>query len=109
LLHTTYAADLGCRNTVFASEAQSGVHSLNDWMTEGATRFRIELVDEGPEDVELIVSGYSSVLADKLKPSELWESLKTVRDSNGRTGGVSHGSFRNGPVRRAGEIRKIND
>lgn len=89
---------------MFASEAQSGVHSLKEWQAAGANRFRVELVDEGPEDMELILSGYHSVLEDRMRASELWESLKNVRDSNGRTGGVSHGSLRNGVVRRAGEV-----
>ncbi|CAB9513182.1 Uncharacterized protease [Seminavis robusta] len=98
-------ADMGCRNTVFGSEAQSGVHSLKDWSAAGASRFRIELVDETGDDVRLIVGGYASVMNGKQRASELWESLKLVRDSNGRTGGVSHGSLTNSPVRRAGEIR----
>lgn len=101
-------ADLGCRNTVFGSEAQSGVNSLKEWRTAGATRFRIELVDEGSEDVELIVGGYLSVLDGEQRASAVWESLKNVRDSNGRTGGVSHGSLRNTPVRRAGELEVSN-
>lgn len=100
----SFLADMGCRNTVFASQAQSGVHSIKEWRSAGAQRFRIELVDEGPEDVELIVGGYLSVLNDVLRPNDLWESLKEVHDSNGRRGGVSHGSLRNSVVRRAGEI-----
>jgi hypothetical protein len=95
---------MGCRNTVFASEAQSGVHSLKEWKASGATRFRIELVDEDRDDVELIVKGYLAVLNGKTRASELWEFLKDVRDSNGRKGGVGHGSLRNTVVRRAGEI-----
>jgi len=97
-------ADMGCRNTVFGSEAQSGVHSLKDWEAAGASRFRIELVDEGPDDVEMIIKGYLAVLDGSERASALWETLKLVEDSNGRMGGVSHGSFRNSKVRRAGEI-----
>ena len=99
-------ADLGCRNTVFGSEAQSGVHSLKEWATAGASRFRVELVDEGAEDVELIIGGYLSVLDGEQRPSYVWEDLKNVRDSNGRAGGVSYGSLRNSPVRRAGELQE---
>jgi len=99
-------ADLGCRNTVLGSEAQSGIHSLKEWRAAGADRFRIELVDEGPQDVELIIGGYLSVLDGELRAGEVWESLKTVRDSNGRAGGVSYGSLRNSPVRRAGELEE---
>jgi len=97
-------ADMGCRNTVFSAEAQSGVHSIRDWAKAGVGFIRIELVDEGGDDVRKIVGGYRDVLDGKLRPSELWESLKTVCDSNGRTAGVSYGSFRNASERRAGEI-----
>ena len=96
---------MGCRNTVFGAEAQSGVHSLKEWSAAGASRFRIELVDEQDCDVELVVGGYIAVLNGSKRASELWESLKLVRDSNGRQGGVSLGSLRNSPVRRAGEIQ----
>jgi U32 family peptidase len=96
---------MGCRNTVFGSEAQSGVHSLKTWRAAGASRFRIELVDEKDDDVRLIVGGYIAVLNGTQRAGEVWESLKLVRDSNGRAGGVSLGSLRNSPVRRAGEIQ----
>jgi putative protease len=95
---------MGCRNTVFSSQAQSGVHSLTEWMEAGASHFRVELVDESPEDTELIVNGYLSVLDGSMKSSALWDSLEHVLDSNGRKGGVSHGSLRNKVERRAGEI-----
>jgi collagenase-like PrtC family protease len=97
-------ADMGCRNTVFSAQAQSGAHSLKEWMAVGANRFRIELVDESPEDVELIVDGYLDVLDGAMRPNELWEVLEHVCDSNGRKGGVSFGSLRNTAERRAGEI-----
>ena len=97
-------ADMGCRNTVFAAQAQSGVHSIGDWKNAGIGRIRIELVDEGPEDVELIVNGYNSVLMGEERPGTVWDDLKLVKDSNGRMAGVSHGSLRNKVERRAGEI-----
>lgn len=97
-------ADMGCRNTVFSAQAQSGAHSLSEWRSAGANSFRIELVDESNEDIHAIVQGYIDVLNGELKPNMLWEELEDVRDSNGRTGGVSFGSLRNGVERRAGEI-----
>jgi U32 family peptidase len=98
-------ADMGCRNTVFSAQAQSGVHSIREWRAAGANRFRIELVDESAEDTQVIVRGYEEVLKGVIKPKELWETLERVRDSNGRQGGVSLGSFRNLAERRAGEIK----
>jgi len=97
-------ADMGCRNTVFSAEAQSGAHSLNEWRNAGCRHFRIELVDESAIDVLAIIRGYSSVLDGTKKASDLWDSLQDVRDSNGRRGGVSFGSFRNNVERRAGQI-----
>lgn len=97
-------ADMGCRNTVFSAEAQSGVHSIKEWTEAGVEVFRIELVDEGIDDVKKLVKGYENVLLGEVRASELWESLKTVCDSNGRAAGVSHGSFRNMSERRAGAV-----
>ncbi|CAJ1954674.1 unnamed protein product [Cylindrotheca closterium] len=97
-------ADMGCRNTVFSAQAQSGAHSLSDWRSAGANSFRIELVDESDKDIQTIVQGYIDVLNGELRPNMLWEELEDVRDSNGRKGGVSFGSLRNGVERRAGEI-----
>lgn len=97
-------ADMGCRNTVFAAQAQSGVQSIRQWVDAGVGHIRVELVDEGAEDVETVVGGYLGVLDGTLKPSAVWESLQYVRDSNGRTAGVSLGSFRNTEERKAGAL-----
>lgn len=97
-------ADMGCRNTVFSAEAQSGVHSLKEWAEAGVGTIRIELVDEGKYDVKTIVKGYLDVLSGKEKAHDVWEVLKDIKDSNGRTGGISHGSLRNSSERRAGEL-----
>lgn len=97
-------ADMGCRNTVFSAEAQSGVHSIKDWSEAGVGFLRIELVDEGKEDVKKIIEGYEQVLLGEQRASQLWETLKSICDSNGRAAGVSHGSFRNLSERRAGEL-----
>jgi len=97
-------ADMGCRNTVFSAEAQSGVHSLKDWKEAGVGRIRLELVDENEENVKKILKGYLGVLYDHEKPSACFEMLKTVTDSNGRMGGVGYGSLRNTSERRAGEL-----
>jgi putative protease len=53
---------MGCRNTVFSAQAQSGAYSLLQWMDAGARQFRLELVDESPDDVKRIVQGYRNVL-----------------------------------------------
>ena len=97
-------ADMGCRNTVFASEAQSGIHSIQEWSNAGVGNIRIELVDEGKLDVQKIVKAYVDVLSGDEKGRNAWGLLEEVRDSNGRRAGVSYGSFRNTSERRAGEL-----
>jgi U32 family peptidase len=97
-------ADMGCRNTVFSAEAQSGAHSMKEWEKAGAKRFRVELVDESASDVQCMIRGYLAVIDGTQKAGALWETLSQITDSNGRTGGVSVGSFRNSGERRAGEI-----
>jgi collagenase-like PrtC family protease len=97
-------ADMGCRNTVFSAEAQSGIHSVKEWIEAGVGTLRIELVDEGENDVKRIIKGYLDVIDGNVKASSVWETLKDIRDSNGRAGGVSHGSLRNNTERRAGEL-----
>jgi U32 family peptidase len=98
-------ADMGCRNTVFAAQAQSGVHSLMQWQTlAGIRRFRVELVDERPEDASTVIQAYVDYLKGGIKASAVWEILQEIPDSNGRRAGVSLGSFRNNQERRAGEL-----
>ena len=92
-------ADMGCRNTVFMAEAQSGVYSMNDWIDAGVKHMRIELVDESGADAARIVTSYLHQQA-----NEVWKGLETIPDSNGRCGGVSVGSLRNSVERRSGAV-----
>ncbi|KAL7536993.1 hypothetical protein ACHAXR_007521 [Thalassiosira sp. AJA248-18] len=97
-------ADLGCRNTVFMAESQSGVHSINEWMQAGVGHFRIELVDESGSDAVKIVSSYLQFLSKERQATDVWDELSGILDSNGRLGGVGVGSLRNSAERRSGEL-----
>jgi putative protease len=97
-------ADMGCRNTVFMSEAQSGVHSMNDWARANIGHFRIELVDESGEDAVKIVTSYLHFLSKDLHAKDVWDELGSIPDSNGRLMGVGTGSLRNSAERRSGEL-----
>lgn len=94
----------GCRNTVFAAQSQSGAHTISKWKKAGVGYLRIELVDEDPKDIPMIIQGYLGVLRGTMKPSTLWDVLDSVRDINGRVSGVSLGSLRNQAERRAGAV-----
>ena len=65
---------------------------------------RIELVDENADDAARVVQAYQGVLNGDIRPRDAWEQLEKIRDSNGREGGVSLGSLKNGVERRAGEV-----
>jgi collagenase-like PrtC family protease len=94
---------VGCRNTVFSSESQTGVFRMNDWVRAGVGHFRIELVDESGIDATKIVNSYLQFISKEIQTSEVWDRLKIIPDSNGRLGGVGFGSLRNAAERRSGE------
>lgn len=97
-------ADMGCRNTVFSAESQTGVFSMNDWVRAGVGNLRIELVDEIGIDATKIVNSYLKFLSKELQASDVWDRLKVIPDSNGRFGGVGFGSLRNAAERRSGAV-----
>lgn len=55
-------ADMGCRNTVFNADAQSGLRSLPSFLDAGYRRFRIELADHQPHEVAPLVRVYRDAL-----------------------------------------------
>ena len=97
-------ADLGCRNTVFMSESQSGLYSMDEWTKANVGHFRIELVDESGKDAVKIVSAYLQFLSNDMEPNDVWDELSSIPDSNGRLMGVGVGSLRNSAERRSGEL-----
>ncbi|EJK45233.1 hypothetical protein THAOC_36161 [Thalassiosira oceanica] len=101
-------ADMGCRNTVFQAESQSGVYSMDEWADAGVGSFRIELVDERGDDAVGVVSSYLAFLAGERQASDVWRALDAVPDSNGRAGGVGVGSLRNASERRSGSLSSIS-
>jgi putative protease len=67
-------ADVGCRNTVFHAAAQSAADLVP--RLQRVRRFRIELVRESAADVRRLVATYRGLLDGKLRPKEVWQSLK---------------------------------
>jgi len=72
-------ADLGCRNTVFNAEAQSGLRWLDRFVAAGYRRFRVELVDHRAAEVATIVETYASALRGELQPAEAWQRVAQGR------------------------------
>ena len=68
-------ADVGCRNTVFNSRPQSGASHLPQLLATGLCHFRLELLDESPEEAVRLLHSYREALAGHTDPSHLARSL----------------------------------
>ncbi len=80
-------ADMGCRNTVFNAEAQSGARYLGDLVDAGVRWFRVELVAERGAEVGPLVGRYQRALREADGGQPLWDWLV------GQPGGVTEGSL----------------
>ncbi|MEH2227718.1 U32 family peptidase [Nostoc sp.] len=69
-------ADVGCRNTVFNGTAQTGAEYVQRLIELGLRQFRIEFVNETPEQVSKIIHYYSQLLQGDITGSQLWRELK---------------------------------
>ena len=68
-------ADVGCRNTVFNARPQSGVSHLPKLLDVGLRKFRIELLDESPEEAVHLLRAYRSALNGRSDMGRLVKSL----------------------------------
>ncbi|MEH2040307.1 U32 family peptidase [Nostoc sp.] len=69
-------ADIGCRNTVFNGTAQTGAEYVQRLIELGLRDFRIEFVNETPEQVSKTIHFYSQLLQGEITGSQLWRELK---------------------------------
>ncbi len=69
-------ADVGCRNTVFNATAQTGAEYVQRLIELGLQHFRIEFVNETPEEVTQTIHCYQQLLQSKITGSQLWRELK---------------------------------
>ena len=69
-------ADAGCRNTVYNATAQTGAEYVQRLISLGLQHFRLEFVNETPEDVTKIIHHYSQLFRGEITGSQLWKKLK---------------------------------
>ncbi|QLE39450.1 U32 family peptidase [Nostoc sp. C052] len=69
-------ADVGCRNTVFNGTAQTGAEYVQRLIELGLRHFRIEFVNETPEQVSQTIHRYRQLLQGEITGSQLWRELK---------------------------------
>jgi putative protease len=71
-------ADVGCRNTVFNALAQTGAEQVARMLALGVRYFRIEFVNESPEQVARTILTYEQLLSGEITGQQLWRELKLV-------------------------------
>ena len=64
-------ADVGCRNTVFGAEAQTGAAHLDEWLKAGIAHYRLEFVHETADQVSQIAAAFQQALAGEMREGEL--------------------------------------
>ena len=68
-------ADIGCRNTVFNAQAQSGADRIPEFLAAGYRRFRIELTDDAPGAIAGLVDRYRRLLDGHERAADVWRWL----------------------------------
>jgi U32 family peptidase len=69
-------ADAGCRNTVFNALAQTGAEYVSRMMELGVRHFRVEFLNETPEQVTRTITQYRRLLRGEITGTQLWRELK---------------------------------
>jgi putative protease len=71
-------ADVGCRNTVFNALAQTGAEYVERMLALGVRYFRIEFLNETPEQVTQTIPRYRQLLGGEISGAQLWRELKLL-------------------------------
>ncbi|MEN9468735.1 MAG: hypothetical protein RL630_468 [Verrucomicrobiota bacterium] len=82
-------ADVGCRNTLFHSTAQTGAAFFEKFHAAGLRHFRVELLEESPEETRQILAVYNDLIAHRRSGSELHRELHATSKV-----GVTTGTYR---------------
>ncbi|MEK4345565.1 U32 family peptidase [Paenibacillus sp. FSL P4-0184] len=70
--------DEGCRNTVYNAVEQSGAEYLNNFRDLGVSSYRVEFLEETPEQVAEVITLYSRALRGEISGTQVWKSLKAT-------------------------------
>jgi putative protease len=69
-------ADAGCRNTVFNGTAQTGAEWVQRFQEKGLRYFRVEFLQETPDQVKTILRQYDRLLRGEMTGTDLWKQLR---------------------------------
>jgi putative protease len=71
-------ADVGCRNTVFNSRAQTGAEHVQRLIALGVRHFRLEFLNETADQASQTISSYRELLEGEITGEQLWRKLKLL-------------------------------
>ncbi len=84
-------ADVGCRNTLYNGQAQSGAEATPGLIAQGVCSFRVELLRDAPKrEIEEILSLYRELLAGGLAGPDVWRKLKATNRLGVTRGTLEH-------------------
>lgn len=70
--------DEGCRNTVYNAIEQSGAEYLNHFRDLGVAAYRVEFLEETPEQVTEVIDLYNRALRGEISGTQVWKTLKAT-------------------------------
>ncbi|MFZ9964124.1 MAG: DUF3656 domain-containing U32 family peptidase [Terrimicrobiaceae bacterium] len=82
-------ADVGCRNTLFHSTAQTGAAFFEKFHAAGLRRFRVELLEESASETRQILAAYRELLSAHRSGADLHRELHATSQI-----GVTTGTYR---------------
>jgi len=71
-------ADVGCRNTLFRGQAQTGARFYRELRATGLAHFRVELLRESAAETRATLTAYQRLLAGEDEGGALWEKLRAT-------------------------------
>ncbi|UHA71644.1 U32 family peptidase [Paenibacillus sp. 481] len=70
--------DEGCRNTVYNAVEQSGAEYLPNFLEHGVSSYRVEFLEETPEQVTEVIDLYGRALRGEISGTQVWRKLKAT-------------------------------
>lgn len=84
-------ADIGCRNTLYNGQAQSGAEAVSSLLSKSVVHFRVELLrDASTQEIAEIVTSYRNLLSGAITGSEVWKRLNAANRVGVTRGTLEH-------------------
>jgi len=84
-------ADVGCRNTLFNAQAQTGARFFGDLMHAGLLHYRVELLEETAAAAAGVIGAYQALLAGASDGATLWRELRAQSQLGVTSGTLGEG------------------